>query len=79
VNLDKEYLFVKKHEVNLRDLNNNKDYTVIEDKPFDIKTFDFIALEKFIIDFQDKTWETINKSLDKNFYESLKKSLNQSL
>ena len=79
VNLDKDYLFVKKHEVNLKDLKNNKNYTIVQDKPFDIKTFDFIALEKFIIDFQDKTWETINKSLDKDFYKNLKKSLDKSL
>jgi len=79
VNLDKNYLFVKKHEVNLKDLNTNKNYRVVENKPFNIKTFSFIALEKFIMDFQDKTWESINKSLDKYFYKNLKKSLNKSL
>jgi len=78
VNLDKDYLFVKKHEVSLTDLKDKKSYTIIEDKPFDLKSFDFIALEKFIINFQDKTWESINKSLDKDFYKNLKKSLDQS-
>ena len=31
------------------------------------------------MNFQDKTWESINKTLDKYFYEELKKSLSKSL
>jgi len=76
VNLDKNYLYVKKHAVWLTDIKTKKTVLVTEDKPFDLKTFNFIALEKFILHFQDKIWEWVNKNLDKQFFSFLDKNLN---
>ena len=75
VNLDKNYLYVKKHAVWLTDIKTNKTILITQDKPFDLKTFNFIALEKFILDFQDKLWEWVNKNLDKQFFSFLNKNL----
>ena len=75
VNLDKNYLYVKKHAVWLTDRKTNKTILVTQNKPFNLKTFNFIAIEKFILDFQDKVWEWLNKDLDKQFFNFLNKNL----
>ncbi len=75
VNLDKKYLYVEKHEVQLFDLKTNKSYIIPEKKPFNIDSFDFIALQRFILHIRDKVWENLNKNLDKQFFIFLRKNL----
>jgi hypothetical protein len=72
-------LFVKKHEVNLVNKKTNKEYKIIENHPFDLETFSFIALQKFIINAKDKAWEDINRVLDKEFYKNLQESLSKKI
>ncbi len=79
VNLDKDYVYVEKHEVLLQNRKNWKKYIIPEKKPFSIKLFDFVALEKFITSLRDKTWQEINKQLDKEALKKLKENVKQAL
>jgi len=79
VNLDKDYLYVEKHEVVLEDKKNQKKYIIPEKKPFNIKLFDFVALEKFIISLRDRAWEDLNKQLDRETFKKLKENIKEVL
>lgn len=78
VDLDHNYIYVINHNLNL----TKKDWKIIiinEKKPFDIKNYDFISLEKFIKLFKDKTWEKLNNSIDDKFIAWLKKQIQNNL
>jgi hypothetical protein len=70
VNLVQDYLNVSKHEVKL--IKNSWEQKIITQwKPFVISDFSFISLLKFIKEYQDTTFKSINIKLDKKFYNDL--------
>ncbi len=74
VNLEKDYLYVEKHEVKL----TNKYWVekiISEKKPFIISEFDFIELFEFLKNFKDAAWQDLNKKLDIEFYKILVKQI----
>lgn len=74
LNLDRDYIYVDKHEVKV--VNSKwEEKTIPEKKPFNINTFSFIDLQKFIKDFQDIVWKDLNKKLDIEFFNKLKTKL----
>ncbi len=73
VDLEKDYVSVEKHEITLQ--KNWEKKLIWENKAFDIKSFSFIELQKFLNEIKDKTWEELNKTLDKQYIEELKKAL----
>lgn len=76
VNLENNYIYVDKHEITVK--KDNWDTLVIpEKKPFDLKTFSFISLQKFLRDSQDIIWSDLNKRLDKDFFINLKSKLGE--
>lgn len=78
VDLEKELLYVSSHSVNLEN-SSGKKIIINEDKPFSLKTFDFITLIEFIKNYKDQQWKEINNELDKIHFEELKKIINDSL
>ena len=74
VNLEKDYLYVSKHEVKLTKKSWEKKI-VTEKKPFIISKFDFTELLEFLQKFKDAAWQDLNKKLDKDFYNSLIKNI----
>ena len=77
VNLEKDYIYVDKHEVKLTKETWEK-YIITENKPFDLKYFSFFKdLNKFISTIKDSAWQSLNIKLDKEFYDSLLKSLDE--
>jgi len=74
VNLEKNYLYVLSHEVQL--IKNDNKKIIWENKAFDIQKFNFIDLFNFIAKYKDKIWININKKLDINFYDLLRKKIN---
>lgn len=78
VDLDNNYIYVIDHKVTLT--KNDGEIIVINEKePFDIKNYDFIALEEFIKSFKDKAWEKLNEGIDKEFLDWLRKQIQQDL
>jgi len=65
LDLNNNYLQVVDHKVTVKTLE--KSITVDENKPFNIKTFSFIALEKFIKSIKDKAWQNVNSKIDKEY------------
>lgn len=70
INLDKQYVYVTDHLVNITKPNGEK-IEVWENKPFSLEKWDFISLLEFIQYFKDGTWTNINKNLDKLRLEDL--------
>ena len=70
INLDKQYVYVTDHLVNITKPNGEK-IEVWENKPFSLEKWDFISLLEFIQNFKDGTWTNINKNLDKLRLEDL--------
>lgn len=76
VDLEKEFVYVSSHEVNL----TNKDWKTVkiwENKPFSLETFDFISLINFIKNYKDESWKKINSELDKIHIEELANLINE--
>ena len=74
VNLDKDYVYVDKHEVTLTD-KSGKQKIVTENKPFIISKFYFTDFTEFVKKFKDTSWQEINKNLDKQYYKKLLNSI----
>ncbi len=79
IDLDKNYLYVIDHKVEVTNKNTNKSYIIDEKKPFNIETFNFISLDKFIKTFKDKTWEWINTKIDDKMFKLLEKQIKNDL
>lgn len=77
VDLNNDYLSVTDHKVEL--INNWKTVVVEEKKPFNIRTFKFIDLEKFITELKDNAWESINAKIDEEFFAWLKTKLSNDI
>lgn len=78
VDLVNDYIHVIDHQVSLI----NQDWEVFlidENKPFNLKTFSFIALQDFIIKIKDKTFEKLNKDYDLVYLDSLKKYIQEDI
>ena len=78
LDLDKDYLYVIKHKVNLTE-KNWKTIVVNEKKPFNLTDFNFIDLEKFLKNFKDKAWEGLNYKIDKDLFKWLEKQISSNL
>lgn len=71
LNLDSEYIYVTSHKVDLKN-SSWENYVITENNPFSLNTFSFIDLEKFIKDIKDKSWESLNKTLDSQLFQKLR-------
>lgn len=78
IDLDKDYINVISHELELIS-DTWKRYVIPESKPFIISSFSFVSLDKFIREIKDKSWESMNKNLDKEFILKIKKRLLEDL
>ena len=76
VNLDKDYVYVESHEVELTKKSGEKKI-IPEKKPFIISKFSFTELIKFLQNFKDWAWQKLNKSLDKKYYLELKQKFDK--
>lgn len=74
VDLNNDYLNVTDHKVKFT--NSWRSIIINENKPFSLKTFDFIALEEYIKNLKDSTWEKINTKIDMELFAWLKEQLN---
>lgn len=70
IDLSKNYLFVKHHEVSLK--KDNKKIIVKENNALNIQTFSFIKLSQFMRRMKDHSWEKLNKKLDSQYINNLK-------
>ena len=76
VNLDKDYVYVESHEVELTKKSGEKKI-IPEKKPFIISKFSFTELIKFLQNFKDWAWQKLNKNLDKKYYLELKQKFDK--
>lgn len=77
LDLNNDYLYVTDHKVTLT--SSGETIVVDENKPFNIKTLNFIALEKFIKELKDDAWESLNNKIDKEYFIWLKEQLNNEI
>lgn len=75
VNRDKDYVYVKNHEVSLLNTKTSKQITVWENTPISIKTFTLLDLQNFLNSIQDWAWEKINEKLDSELVVEMKSTL----
>jgi len=75
VNRDKDYVYVKNHEVSLLNTKTSKQVTVWENTPISIKTFTLLDLQNFLNSIQDWAWEKINEQLDSELVVKMKSTL----
>lgn len=73
INLDSEYIYVTSHRVDLK-TSLGEEYIITENNPFSLKTFSFIKLQKFINNIKDKSWESLNKTLDSELFQTLREN-----
>jgi len=78
VNLDNNYIYVSDHEVSLK-VKNWKTYKIWQDKPFSIKSLNFVDLQIFMLNIRNKAWENLNNKFDINLINNLKNKLETSL
>lgn len=78
VDLEKNYLYVLKNQVELIKSNWEK-IEIDENNPFDLKTFTFIKLEEFIKSFKDTAFENLNMELDTELLSFIKQKAQESL
>lgn len=78
VDLNKSFVYVSSHEVDLTD-KNWKTVKIWENQPFSLTTFDFISLIDFIKNYKDESWKKINSQLDKIQLEELKNVISVNL
>lgn len=71
VDLENKFIHVSQHAV---DITNKLGETISvwENEAFNIETFSFINLVDFITNYKDKTWENVNKQLDKLHFQDLR-------
>lgn len=77
VNLEKDYVYIDKHELKLT-RNDRKTQILNENnykKALEISSFSFIDFTKFLRLIKDKAWQNLNIKLDKEFYNDLKVNL----
>lgn len=77
VNKDKDYIYVQDHEVTLKNIKNQNEIIIWENKPVSIKTFSFIELQEFFNTLKDNAWEELNKKLDSEFIMNLQLSISK--
>ncbi len=63
IDLDKAFIYVKDHELNLKKADG-KEYLIGEEKPFSLNTFSFIEMQEFIDSLRDEAWQNMNETLD---------------
>lgn len=74
-NYDSDYLYVEDHEVSVEDKTS---WEVKKVYAWEWILFSNFLLEK-IFEIKDKAWEEINKKLDKQYYEELRKQVIESI
>jgi len=77
LDLNNDYIQVIDHKITIN--TQEKSFTIDENKPFNIKTFSFISLEKFIKSIKDKAWQNMNSKIDKELFLELKTKLNTNI
>ena len=79
VNLENDYVYLDKHEVKLT--KENWEVQILNEntksKALRISDFSFIDFAKFIRLIKDKAWQSLNIKLDKEFYNKIKKWLEE--
>lgn len=78
VDLEKNYLFVEKHKVELKN-EEIWNLEISENKPYDILEFKFIWFEDFIKFFKDYKFFEINQALDKQYFLALLKNIERNM
>jgi len=78
IDLDNDYLYVIDHKVNVTK-KGWESFIVEQNKPLNLKTFDFIALEEFLKSFKDKAWEKLNKQIDNELFKWLQDQIYKNL
>jgi len=78
VDLENDYLYVVDHKVNVTK-KDWESFIVEQNKPLNLKTFDFIALEEFLKSFKDKAWERLNKQIDTELFKWLQDQIYKNL
>ena len=76
VDLEKDYVFVQNHEVELK--KDDKIKKVQENMPFQISSFSFVDIQKFFNEMRDNAWKELNNKLDGEYFEWLKAEILQS-
>lgn len=78
LDLTNDYLYVIDHKVELT--TSSWDTIILKEKePFNLKNFSIIALEKYLTEFKDKTWESLNSKIDSEYLESLKLEISENI
>lgn len=78
VNLDEAYLFVSSHAVNVID-SEGKNYVIEENSALSLNDFSLISFVEYIKNFKESAWDELNKKLDTEFLETLKRELTKNL
>ncbi len=78
VDLENDYLYVVDHKVELTTIDWDS-YSIEENKPFDIKNFDFLKLEEFINKYKDSVFEDVNRRLDNELFRQIKADINKKI
>ena len=78
VDLDNGFVHVSDHQVELS-LEDWNSITLWEWDALDLSSFSLIDLENFINNIQDTAWAELNKQFDNEYFDILKKSLQDSL
>ncbi len=75
VDLTNNYVFVEDHEVALTKWDSS--IILKENSAFNIRTFSFIELQKFLEEVRDTTWKRINQKLDSDYFTTLRKNVSE--
>lgn len=79
INKEKDYVYVENHEIKLINTKTSKEVTLSKEKPMKLSTFTLLELQEFLLKIKDKTWQEINKKMDKELISSLKDWLTKQL
>ncbi|NDK08187.1 hypothetical protein EOM39_02975 [Candidatus Gracilibacteria bacterium] len=79
INKEKDYVYVENHEIKLINTKTSKEVTLSKEKPMKLSTFTLLELQEFLLKIKDKTWQEINKKMDKELISSLKDGLTKQL
>jgi len=77
VDLEKKFIHVSDHSVQL----TSSDWEVIivpEWRAVNLQTFSLVDISKYVSELEDKAWKEINQSLDSEYIENLKSSIQSS-
>lgn len=70
VNLDNDYVYVKDHQIEINNINNNKSQTI---KSWEYFSLNFLEIIKNIdIKARDILWQNLNENIDKDYIINLK-------